>query len=246
MNGTSEKSKLRSGRKAGAPKGKADILRGAPDGVVRLIAHYAKMKGAGEQAYWDLVRGIASDAGATGTRDYQAVIDIAEATFDGLRLRKAKNDVIECMRERHRDELALQECRTASAQRDLAEHVRADFVMRTKGLDDQEFSEKYEYCLKYHGDPLPPEIVPPYKGVYSKSDIGKFSKPADTPADDGRAFLDAMGAPERIEVMINDADRRRDKVWDDIVTRRRKCEGASPREIRSDHQGSINGDESDE
>jgi hypothetical protein len=120
----SEKSKAMAGRKGGRSRADVDVLRDAPPGIMRLIAGRAKMHGPDERGYLELVRAIANDVGAASTIDYLAITDVVEATFDIFRLRKAKRDIVERMRERYRDDLALDACRTASMQKKSCEMAK--------------------------------------------------------------------------------------------------------------------------
>lgn len=246
MRKKSENAKLIPGRKASKGNTPADVLLGAPPGILRLIADSARSKGPGEQLYWGLVRAIASDVAPTGTFDYFAVIDVAEATYDSFALRKARGDIIERMRERYGEMLALQACRIASEQRTAAKWQHAGFTKYMEETEDPEDRlEKFKLWLRREGNPNPPDQLPPYDGVYSKSDLAKFARPVDTPADDGQVFLDSMDALERIESMISRADKCRDKALDDLVTRRRNLGELLRASSNRIIDGTINVDDSD-
>ena len=247
MSKKSENVKLVSGRKASNGRVDSRVLPGAPIGVMRLVAEHAEMKGPGEQHYWDLVKAIASDVAAADTLDYLAVVDVAEETYAILFLRKTYQAVFECMLVWRRDKLDLEARSVASARREAAESNRNSYNQFMEGFEDpKQRKERQQLWVTFTGNQVPLEHILAYDGDNSGSDIAEITSRADTLADDGQAFLDSMDALERIAIMINGAEKRRDKALDDIVTRRRKLGERLRASSNRIIDGTINVDDSDQ
>jgi hypothetical protein len=194
--------------------------------VLRMLAKQARLRGVPDKDYLKLFQELATAAEVTDVLDQLAVMDVTIATFDVLWLREMRQNVIEAARERRRETLALRECTVAAMQRGVAKTQLANYPTFMKNLkadinDPAKRDAAYKLFVLTEGEPLPPENAPPYQGAYSEADVEKFMKELDCPADDGQAFIDALDYVERINDMIEAAQKSRDKAFADLLTRRR-------------------------
>jgi hypothetical protein len=181
------------------------------------------MKGASAQDCFELFFEIVKKTAAKDTIDYLAVLDVTAATLDILYLHQIKNSVIERMRERRRDELALRECMILDAQRSAAKIQGVGYRKLLEEIDDPVKLKVYrEEWQRNFGAAEAPLNAPPYSGAYSKADIEKLARPLESKADDGQAFLDSIEPLERIDRMIEVAEARQERAFEQIATRRQR------------------------